>query len=91
MYTREQLTRMRELFRRKLAAERDEVPTRDTAEVRASDLKEEFPELSEEAAARLALMELETHWVQTDSPLISAAGRFMALWFTDARGQRRRY
>jgi hypothetical protein len=89
MYTREQMTRMNELFRRKLAAERDEVPTRDTARVDTSDLRAAFPDLDEETAAELALIELDRNWVATEPPYTSARGRLMGLWFTDAAGARR--
>jgi len=89
MYTREQVTRMNELFRRKLAAERDEVPTRDTARVDTSDLRTAFPDLDEKTAVELALIELDRNWVATEPPYPSAWGRLMGLWFTDDAGARR--
>jgi len=80
---------MNELFRRKLAAERAEVPTRNTARVDTGDLRKEFPDLEEETAAELALIEVGRNWVVTETPYRSARGRLMGLWFTDDAGARR--
>src|SRR5215213_1184611 len=91
MYDAEKRARMNELFRQKLAAERNEEPTRDTAQVDTGDLREAFPDLAVDTAAGLAQIELvhNPNWILTETQRRSGEGRLMGLWFTDEAGARR--
>jgi len=90
MYDAEKRARMNELFRQKLAAERNKESTCDTAQVDTGDLREAFRDLDEDTAAELARIELlhNPNWVLTET-YRSERGRLMGLWFTDEAGARR--
>jgi hypothetical protein len=81
--------RLEELFRRKLAKERAEEPSRDEAQVTRGEILEAVPELSEERAIALAnIVLLPPNWYVLSRREPPERG-LLAIWFTDASGWRR--
>jgi hypothetical protein len=87
MYTKEQWDRMNVLLRRILDAERAEEPSRrQVAYIQLSDIKREFPDLSQEEVGKVALDVLRTDWAVVDGPHFYGGRGLFRVGFTDEQG-----
>ncbi len=85
----EQVKHIQALFKRKLAEERVNTPSYDTARVQRNEILRELPEVPEEDAITIAEQVLEEDFYETNPRLETAQDGFGMAWFTDDEGWRR--
>jgi hypothetical protein len=90
-FTAEERARMHEIFEQALEEERKLTPTRDETRVQTVAIENEFPRLTHDEVAELALEEYASNWYEVPglAPMTTPRETNWIIWFTDAAGYRR--